>query len=378
MRGHIRKRGSKWCFVVDVGRDENGKRIRRWHSGFKRRKDAERALAEALRRLDAGTYVAPSKLTLRDFLVDEWLPAIAGTLRESTYESYAGNIRRHVVPAIGARRLQQVTPALLNSLYAELGREREVEGERREPLSPRTIRYVHTILRRALADAVRWNCIARNPAEHATPPRARQAPKMQTWTAEQLRAFLEHVRGDRLYAAWRLLATTGMRRGEVLGLTWDNVDLDAARVSIAETLIGARRRSTPKTDSGRRNVALDPETVEALREHAQSQAEEMAAMGPGYENSNLVFCNPDGRPLWPRSFSRMFERHVRAAALPRIRLHDLRHTHATLALQAGVHPKVVQERLGHATIGITLDTYSHAIPAMQEDAAAQIAALIAG
>lgn len=199
---------------------------------------------------------------------------------------------------------------------------------------------------------------------------------MKTWTADQLRAFLDRVRDDRLYAAWRFSATTGVRRGELLGLPWADLDLDTARASIAETLIGARERSTPKTDSGRRSIALDPETVLALRAHADQQADEMAALGPAYQENGLVFCREDGSPIWPRSFSRMFARHVDAAALPVIPLKNLRHTHATLALQAGVHPKVVQERLGHAKISITMDIYSHAIPAMQADAAATVAALI--
>lgn len=139
---------------------------------------------------------------------------------------------------------------------------------------------------------------------------------------------------------------------------------------------GRPQLSEPKTDHGRRNVALDPETVAALRAHRKAQAAEKLALGPAYQDQGLVFCREDGAPIWPRTFSRRFELFAKAAGLPRIRFHDLRHTHATLALAAGVHPKVVQERLGHATIAITLDTYSHAIPALQEDAAATVAALI--
>jgi integrase len=200
------------------------------------------------------------------------------------------------------------------------------------------------------------------------------------WSARQLDDFLAHVRDDRLYAAWRGAAMTGLRRGELLGLDWDAVDLDAGRLAITRTLIegkGAPRFSEPKTKRGRRSVALDAGTVEALREHRERQLDERLAWGAAYRDHGLVFCREDGTPIWPRTFSRFFDHHVRDAGLPKIRLHDLRHTHATLALEAGVHPKVVQERLGHATIAITLDTYSHAIPAMQEDAAAKIAALLA-
>ena len=172
---------------------------------------------------------------------------------------------------------------------------------------------------------------------------------------------------------------TGVRRGELLGLSWDAVDLDAGRLAITRTLIegrGAPQFSEPKTKRGRRSVALDAGTVDALREHRERQLDERLAWGPAYEPHDLVFCREDGTPIWPRTFSRFFDHHVRDAGLPKIRLHDLRHTHATLALEAGVHPKVVQERLGHSSIAITLDIYSHAIPAMQEDAAETIAALL--
>jgi integrase len=378
MRGHIRKRGSRWAVVVDVGRDADGRRLRKWHSGYTRRKDAERALTEILGRLETGTFVEPSKLTVRSFLEDEWLPAIRASVRPSTFVSYALNVAR-ATDSIGSVRLQQLTPAMLNRLYGELGRTRKVDGKERPPLSARSIRYVHVVIRHALADAVRWNRLARNVADAARPPSAKaaKAPPMRTWSAEQLRTFLEHVREDRLHAAYHLAATTGTRRGELLGLRWRDLDLDAGRAQVVQTLIGKRELSEPKTEKGRRNVALDAGTVAILREHRKAQLVERLAWGPAYEDEHdLVFCREDGSPVLPQSLSRAFERHAEQAGLPVIRFHDLRHTHATLALAAGVHPKVVSERLGHASVGITLDTYSHAIPAMQEDAAARVAALI--
>lgn len=364
----IGNQGTRYYVVVDVGVKASGKRDQRWHSGYRTLRDAKKARAEIIGRLERGTYIAPSRITFREFIEKEWLPAVKGQLRPSTFESYAANLRNHVLPQLGSHRLQHVSPAMLNKLYGDLT----------ERLSVATVRYVHAITRHALADAVRWDRLARNPAERAMRPRPSAAkPAMHTWSADELRRFLHHVRGDRLYAAWRLLATTGMRRGELLGLHWRNLHLDGARAQIAETLIGSRRASTPKTDKGRRSVALDPETIAALRAHRKAQAAEKLALGPAYEDHALVFCREDGTPAWPQSFSRTFLRHARAAGLPRIPLKNLRHTHATLALQAGVHPKVVQERLGHANIGITLDVYSQAIPAMQEDAAATVAALIA-
>jgi integrase len=204
---------------------------------------------------------------------------------------------------------------------------------------------------------------------------------MKTWTAAELRRFLAHVEGERLYGAWVVAATTGMRRGEVLALRWRDVDLTLGRLSISQqvTTLGNRPVvSSPKTAKSRRLVALDPATVEALRGHRVAQAEERLLMGPGYRDEDLVFAWPDGRPIHPDVFSQWFDRHLQAAGLPRIRLHDLRHTHATLALAAGIHPKVVSERLGHSTISITPDTYSHVSPGLQEEAAVRVADLVFG
>jgi integrase len=371
MKGSIFRRGNLWTVQIERDRDPaTGSRKREWHSGYKSKKEAEAARIEILANLQRGEHVSPDKVSVRAYLEQEWLPAMAPSLRPSTYEGYKLDVRR-VCERIGERRLQSLTPAILNRLYGELG----------ERLAPRTVRGVHAVLRQALADAVDWERLPRNPADRAKPPSLASLEEIppRTWSARQLDDFLAHVRGDRLNAAWRVLAMTGLRRGELLGLEWDAVDLDTGRLAITRTLIegkGAPRFSEPKTKRGRRSVALDAATVGALREHRERQLDERLDWGPAYQDHGLVFCREDGTPIWPRTFSRSFDLHVRDAELPKIRLHDVRHTHATLALQAGVHPKVVQERLGHATIAITLDVYSHAIPAMQEDAAQKIAALL--
>jgi integrase len=374
MNGTILKRGARYSVVIELDRDPvTGKRRREWHSGYRTKRDAEAGRVEILGRLQRGEHIAPSKLSVAAFLEDRWLPARESTLRPSTHESYASNVRTHIIPAIGGPPLQGLDAATLTTFY----------GERlKSGLSARTVRYLHTIVRMALADALKWGLVVRNVADAATPPSASEArPRtMSTWNANELRRFLEHVREDRLYAAWHVLAMSGVRRGELLGLGWEAVDLDAGRLAITRTLIEGKREprfSEPKTKRSRRSVALDPESVAVLREHRKRQLEERLAWGPAYQDEHgLAFCRENGSPIWPRSFSRAFDHHVEAAGLPAIRLHDLRHTHATLALQAGVHPKVVQERLGHASIGITLDTYSHIVPGMQEAAAAKVAALL--
>ncbi len=377
-RGHILRRGRRWTIVVDVPRGEDGSRKQRWHSGYLTRAAAERALTEIRSRLDTGNYIPVSKTPLASFL-REWLEAVRVKVRPSTWASYRLNVERYVIPRLGSVPLQILTPAGLNAFYADLltgGRTTREGG-----LAPRSVQYCAMILKRALGEAVRWSLIPRNPADLADPPRPAAASEMRTWSAGELRAFLEYVREDRYYAAWRLAATTGLRRGEVLGLRWRDVDLEAGRLAITQTLLAVADKlsfSAPKTTKSRRSVALDPTTLAVLRDHRVAHVEERLRWGPVYQDADLVFCAEDGSPLHPDRFSKAFAKHAAAAGLPAIRFHDLRHTHATLALQAGVHPKVVSERLGHATVSITLDTYSHAIPAMEEEAAAKVAAVVDG
>jgi integrase len=376
--------GTTYYVVAYVGIDASGRRKQKWHSGYRSLHEARDAQTEIRGRLKSGTYVEPSKMSLREYVEDEWLPSVKRSIRPSTFESYAGNLRRHVLghEILGGAQLRHVTPGMLNKLYGELAEARTLDGEERPALAPQTIRYVHTITRRALADAVKEDRLARNPADRATPPKpsAAKAPAVRTWTAAELRRFLELVAEDRLFAAWRLSAMTGMRRGELLGLRWHDLDLDGdpPRVQITTTLIGARKASTPKTESGRRTIDLDPVTAAALRAHRARQAQEKLALGPAYDDQGLLFCREDGTPAWPRTFSRAFETHVQAAELPRIPLKNLRHTHATLLLSNGVPPKVIQERLGHADITITLRVYAHAIPAMHAEATLKAAAMIDG
>lgn len=243
-------------------------------------------------------------------------------------------------------------------MYADLLQSGGRDGR---ALSPSTVRYVHRIVRKALAEAVRANRIFRNPADLARPPRANASGNFKTWSVEELRVFLTACGGERLHAALRLAAMTGMRRGEVLGLRWRDVELDQKRLTVAQALILVENKLTfsqPKTARGRRLVALDAETVALLRAHRARQNEEKLALGPGYEDSGLVFAKEDGTPVNPNHLTVLFQRIAQRAGLPRIRLHELRHSHATLAFASGVHPKVVSERLGHANPAFTMQVYS--------------------
>lgn len=379
MRGSIVKRAKSYSVVVELDRDPiTGKRRQKWHSGYRTKKLAEDALSELVNGVKTGTYVTKTKQTLTEY-VEEWLRAIEPTVRPSTHYSYARNLRLHVLPYLGTTTLHAVDAGMLNGLYATLlasgRRDHEAGG-----LSPRSVRYVHTIAHRAFKDAVKWGRLARNPADAADPPRASSSgrPESVTWTAEQLRTFLAGTRDNRHGTAYLVLATTGLRRGEALGLRWRDLDLDAGRAAIRQTVIAVRHTpmlGTPKTAKGRRTVTLDNGTVAALREHRKRQAVERLQMGSGWVDHDLVFAHIDGAMLHPERFTRSFSDAVKRSGLPTIRLHDLRHGWATMALSAGVHPKVVQERLGHANIGVTLDTYSHVTGSLHDDAAERVAAL---
>jgi integrase len=301
-------------------------------------------------------------------------------LEASTLESYERYLRLHVLPAIGGIRLQQLDGARLNALYADLLDRGRKDG--RGGLKARTVRYIHTIAHAVLKDAVRWGRVLTNAADRADPPSSKSAkpPEMRTWARDELAKFLEATSSHRLHPAFVTLATTGMRRGEALGLRWSDVDLDAGRTSIRQQVVCVAHEViiTPRTKTGRaRQIELDSTTLRALRAWRKRQIEERMLLALG-RHEGLIFSRPDGEPLHPERFSRTFEREAAKAGLPRIRLHDLRHTWATLALEAGVAPKVVSERLGHSSISITLDVYSHVTPAMQSGAAEEVARLIFG
>jgi integrase len=309
-------------------------------------------------------------MPLGQFLEEIWLPAIEPTVRATTFVNYRSHVQHQIGSRLGDVALDEIDGPRLNLFYAQLAADGRVNGE--GGLSPASVRRIHATLHRALRDAVRWGYLPDNPADRCDPPRVRAGGfvEMKTWDASQLRRFLATVTNDPLYPLWLLLAMTGMRRGEALGLRWMDVDLGRAQLSVRQTLVPVGGRvvfSQPKTARGRRVLALDDITVAALRD-LRNQSRR--------ESETLVFLHEMGEHLNPSEVSRRFRRLVTRSGLPRIRLHDLRHTHATLALEAGIHPKIVSERLGHATVSLTLDVYSHAVAHMQAEAASQIARLV--
>jgi integrase len=346
MRGSVRKRGSTWAYVVDVGKKSDGRRDQRKKGGFRTRRDAQEALNAVLKQVQENTYVAPTKQTVGEFF-ERWLPSIRHSVKPRTFEGYAFLARKYVLPNLGGLRLTALTHVRLNTFYADL---LEKGGMNGKPLSRKTVRNVHILVRRALKDAP----LLVNPAAKASAPRPAQR-EMLVWDQQTLQGFLGRAKAHKDYVGWLLLAATGMRRGEVLGLKWSDVDFQRGTLSVADS----------KTAAGRRLVSLDSGTVQALREWR------MQRMGTVH-----VLTKPDGSPLRAQAFTERFRARVRAWNFPLIRLHDLRHTHATLLLKAGVHPKVVQERLGHSSIQVTLDIYSHVSEGLQEAAASTVGGLL--
>lgn len=380
MRGGVFKRETTWSYSVYLGRDPmTGKKRYVQRGGFPTRRACEDALRHVVERVRVGEYVDAGTTTVAEF-VERWLTAVTPTVRPTTASSYRSMLEQHLVAHLGTVRLVRLTGLDLSSLYAQLLVSGFAKGKTARGLSPTTVGYLHRIVSHAFRDAVRWGLLARNPADHVDPPR-RAEREMATWSAEQVRIFLHSVSNDRISGMWTLLCTTGMRRGEVLGLRWEDVDLPIGKLAVQRALVevgGSQLHySEPKTSRGRRSVSLDAYTVAALRDHRAGQAQERLAAGLG-GRADLLFTRPDGLPLQPQNVSKTFKSLVRRAGLPPIRLHDLRHTAASLALKAGIHPKVVSERLGHATVQLTLDRYSHVVEGIQEAAAKRMGEVIFG
>jgi integrase len=336
----------------------------------KTRAEVAEKLAAATKQRTDGLPFVKEKQTVEDFL-NSWLEASRSSIRDRTYETYETILRIHVTPFVGKKRLARLAPLDLQKLYGE----RLTAG-----LSAASVRKVHSIVHRALEQAVRWELVVRNVADLVTPPRIGHRD-MTTLSPAQARKLLDIVQADRLGALYVLAITTGMRLGELLALRWKDVDLTDGSLSVRGTLYRAADGlviGEPKTSGSRRKISLGVSAVEALRSHKVNQNAERLLAGK-WEDNGLVFSNEVGRPIEDTNLRRRsFEPLLVKADLPRIRFHDLRHTAATLLLAQGVHPKIVSERLGHSRVSITLDLYSHVTPTMQRQAAEAMESILQG
>ena len=380
MRGHVARKGNRYYAVVYEGFDPaTGQERHRWHAAGDTRKDAEKLLGELVKRMHDGDYRAPERITFGDYLLERWLPTKQAQLRPSTFSSYRNNVITHIGPRIGSIPLQKLQPEDLDTFYAQLLREGRRNGAG-GGLAPKTVRIIHGIIRKALADAMRKGTVTRNVADLADPPKVRLggSREMTVWSADELRSFLASIEDSEWYVPIFIAANTGMRRGEVLGLTWRNVDFDAARLVVSQQILSVQYEASVadvKTTNSRRTVDLDPRTVAVLKAWRRKQLEQKMSTGRR-GNDEFVFTHPEGGPIHPDLFSQSWQRLMRDSELRRIRLHDLRHTHATVLLKAGVPVKVVSERLGHSSPAFTMTVYQHVLPGMQADAAAAFSAAV--
>ncbi|GAA2690559.1 MULTISPECIES: tyrosine-type recombinase/integrase [Actinosynnema] len=425
--GSIYQRGRKWAYAFDgPPHPLTGERQRISKSGFATADEAGEAMDEARAAVKAETYVKPNRATVADFF-EAWFPYVRTTTEPTTAANYAALARAYVLPWIGKRPMRDIVPSVLAALYDHLltegRRKRDTNWEmyqvwldaqvaKREirpreiadkagvsyaaahkavqryragrfptkpapGLSAKTVKSVHIMLSSAFTTAVVWKYTSGNPAALVKPP---SVPRRShnTWTPQEMTRFLEVARTDRLYALWVLMASTGMRRSEVCGLRAPALDLVSGTIRMTSTRVvagGKAKDGSGKSARSRRQLALDRFTVQALRVHLAQLDQDKRDWGAGYQDVGLVFCWETGKPIYPDTLTERFNRLVDLAGVPQIRLHDVRHSYATIALRSGVHPKIVSSRLGHSTVAFTLDTYSADVPDLDRQAAEDISGL---
>ncbi len=362
MRGHIRKYRGRWAGVVELERDPvTGKRRQKWVYADTK-KECEIKVAELIYKIENGAYFEPTRMTVAEYL-DMWLQQYAkGNVAPATYRSYEGIIRVHVVPRIGNMQLEKLKPIHMQTMYTELSKTH---------LSSTTVLYIHRVMHKALGQAVKWRIISENPTDFVDPPKKRSV-QYSTWDNETIVKALELSEGTLLYIPIVLAATTGMRVGEICGLQWEDINLEKGHIYVKYTyqrIDGQWQLKDVKTNGSKRLVVIPNAVIDILKRQKLWQKENRLLFGPNYECNDHLNTWPDGRPVLTDYITKEFRKFTIENDLPKIRFHDLRHTHATELMKAGVNPKVVSERLGHSNIRITLDTYSHVVPTLQKEAA---------
>lgn len=374
MKGFVRQRkaGAPWTACWETRDPATGRRVQHSKGGFRIKRDAEKHLSRVVGKVIDGAWKPDAPITVEQLLRGHWLPAMRSRgLRPATLSQYTGAVDWWLTPNIGALRAAAVTPNDVSRLVEKL---RSGTTRRPDGLSARSVQCAVATLKSATSWAARNDLLARDPLAAYDVPRREHKP-MHSWSTEEAREFLVFVRGDRLEAAWALFLTRGLRRGEVAGLRWDQVNLKERLLRVTRTRItvdGHALESVPKTNAGRRTVPLDSNLVELLRAHAASQ--KVARIS----GDDHVFTDELGRPWHPDYFTDRFAELVAVSGLPKIRLHDTRHTAASLMLAAGVPVKIVSEMLGHASPSITLALYQHTTPSMGREAGEQLSASLLG
>jgi integrase len=372
-QGHIEERSPGHWLIRYSNNEASGRR--RFSTTIKgTRKDAERELRRRLDALDSGTHADPTRMTTGDYL-DKWLATVREEISPRTHERYGEFVRHFLVPALGTVPITKLTPTHLQVAYTAWATGGRRDG-REGGLSPTTRRHLHRVLHAALGRAVEQQVIFRNPAAVFR----RRLPKVErhelaVLTAEQSAQLLDGIRNHRVYWPVLIALATGARRGEILALRWRHVDLDQRTIRLMESMEHTRAgiRFKPPKSGKARAVTIPGFAVDELRRWRREQSQELLRLGVRLGGDVLVCARADGEPMLPTSLTHEFAKVAgKVDGVPRVRFHDLRHSHATQLLAAGIHPKIAQERLGHSSISVTLDLYSHVSPTMQEDAAQKL------
>lgn len=370
----IKKKDKTWLVRIFLGRDTNGKRKYFSKVIHGTKKNAETYLNAKLREKDLGVFVEPASMPLNEYL-DRWLEEIAKPrIRKSTFASYEMILRLYIKPKLGNKRLSDVQAHEIQKVYNDM---------RKSGLSSRTVRYAHNVLSSAFKQAIKWQMLIRNPCDVCELPRLEKT-EMKYFSPDEVSTFLKTAKDDKHFLVFLLALETGMRPEEYLAVQWKDIDLESGVLSVRRALVwnrkgGGFRFEEPKTAKSRRSIPLSDSVLSAIKTYRRIQLEQRMKLGADYTNLDLVFTTELGTPISSKNLrDRHFKPLMKEAGLPKIRLYDLRHTTATLLLSAGENPKVVSERLGHASIVLTLDTYSHVLPTMQKEATNKIEKLMFG
>lgn len=370
MRGSIRKKDNAWQYTVDIGTDPvTGKRKRKSKGGFRTKKECEKALAEIITELEKGDYFEISKITFQNYLY-KWIENYKSNLSPRTYQRYICDIKNYISKYLGQIDLNELKPLHIQQFYKFCLEDLK--------LSPTTVIHFHAVIHKSLDQAVKWQIIKNNVANAVTKPK-KIRKELIVWNQKEVNLALDRLKDMTIYCPTLLALTTGMRRGEILGLTWDNIDFEKEVIYVQKQLQKINDQLIlvqPKTKRSIRKITLPNNIIPLLKDLRKEQFKNKLYFGETYNTSDFVICQNDGRPYDPsyvtKNFGRIIRRVSKELDIPVISFHDLRHTHATLLLKAGVNPKVVAERLGHTTVSMTLDTYSHVLPDMQQEVASKL------
>jgi integrase len=370
MKGSVYKRGNTYSVDCKLYKDKNNKWVRLQKGGFRTKREANMFLAEELSKVNRGEIAEYENMLVGDFL-KLWLDQYCKhNLKSSTYANRKNLIESRIIPKIGELHVEELKPIHFSKFYNEL---------HEQGYSSDYIHTMHSVLRTAFRYAVKWEITSKYMMENVDAPKLNKTKQIQTWTLEQASKFLkftEKIENDYRHIIYVLAIFTGMRKGEILGLRWSDVDFDNNKLQVVQTvykpLKSAPTIQSTKTAGSMRSVSIPENVVQELKTHKRKQLEIRLKFGNAYKNNDLVCPRIDGSPMDPRAVNEHFTECIKKSKLPKIRFHDLRHTHATIMLKLGEHPKVVSERLGHKDVNITLNTYSHVLPNMQEDAAKRL------